>query len=302
MTADNFIDFYQNKHDEKNVIQDRDFYYFYKHITVDANNYVFGIFDNNELKYNYAVNFNDPYDTASRFNLNLDNIPKNHIESTLGEKISDEEWPAIKEAFTLHLGEVKKTIKPQFDKIISDAQKKTPITCFNAHPLSILMWSHYAQNHSGFMLEFKIPKDYSSKLMLLPIEYSNELPEIDLDFEKIQRISESDDINFDFVKKLLLHKAKCWSYEKEYRAFGENDLSKNNPLLIKFDPHLLSSVVIGTKFKETGKFDLLTQKLSDFNNRNNLNVGLYETRLYEDRYELTVDGHPRLSEENFKGS
>lgn len=300
MTKD-FIDFYQKKHDKEHVIQDDHFFYFYKHISIDTENRVFGIFDNNELKYNYAAYFNDPYDTASQFNLNMKDITKSHLESVVNEKISDFEWPSIKAAYEPMLEALAIKMKPEVDKLISDLQINVPITCFNSHPLSILMWSHYAQNHSGFMLEFKIPKDYSSEMMPLPIEYSKEFPTIDLDFKTIKSIAESEEVDFGFLKKLLLHKADCWSYEKEYRVFGTNNPNKENPLLIKFDPKLLSSIITGTRFKDTGKLDLLIQKISDFNIRNDLDVKIYDAKLIDNRYELTVPNHPQLSLENYKG-
>lgn len=49
----------------------------------------------------------------------------------------------------------------QLDKLIiesNDMRSEYKITCFSATPLNGLMWSHYADCHTGACLEFKIEK------------------------------------------------------------------------------------------------------------------------------------------------
>jgi hypothetical protein len=296
-----FSDFLTEKYNQDHVIQDAENYYFYKHIYV-ADDFVFGIFDKEELKYNYAASFNDPYDT--QFNLKVDtkNITKRDFEFATKKKISTHQWNHVKRLIPMMIGKFESELKEEINKAINGLREQIPITCFNSNPLSILMWSHYAKNHTGFMLEYKIPKDWSSDLVVFPISYTDNYPVISMTISQLFEISRSspDDPNEDLIKSMFLHKSTCWAYEKEYRAFDFDKSGKENPLLIRFDPNLLSSVVIGSRFKDTGKFDLLQQKLSAFNERNGLDVELYEASLYEDRYELKVDNHPRLSEENYK--
>lgn len=45
-------------------------------------------------------------------------------------------------------------LQKRFSKSI---KSNLSVTCFNNNPLNMLMWSHYAQSHTGFLVEFKIP-------------------------------------------------------------------------------------------------------------------------------------------------
>lgn len=51
------------------------------------------------------------------------------------------------------------------------------VSCFAQSPYSMLMWSHYANNHQGFCIEYETP-DYSKEneniyLNLFPVIYTN---------------------------------------------------------------------------------------------------------------------------------
>ena len=290
MTQEIFNKYILEKYSDEYVIQDNEYFYFYKHISVDENNLVFGIFNNTELKYNYADNFNDPYDALFKLDLvNLDNLTKDEFESIIEKPVSNFEWQTGKKII---IRKFKDFYKPLINKEINTLRKKIPITCFNTNPLNILMWSHYANHHKGLMLEFRIPKDFSEKLLPIPVNYSNKFPIIQMTISQLKEISETDtsNINYDVIEKALLRKSDCWTYEKEYRAFGSED----DPLLIKYNPSILSSVIIGTKFRSTNKFKTLKDTISLFNKTNKSKVKIYEAKLMDDRYELYVDKHPRL--------
>lgn len=70
---------------------------------------------------------------------------------------------------------------------------KVGVTCFSENPKEILMWSHYANNHKGFVAEFEIlPPHYSEclkyktakeifncniyNLLAQPVKYTQERP------------------------------------------------------------------------------------------------------------------------------
>jgi hypothetical protein len=42
----------------------------------------------------------------------------------------------------------------------------------------ILMWAHYANDHKGFCLEFKLDNDASFKSVYFPVHYQDEYPNL----------------------------------------------------------------------------------------------------------------------------
>lgn len=75
---------------------------------------------------------------------------------------------------------------------------------------NILMWSHYASDHSGFCIEYSdcidkiLSKVVGNKLIKQGEVIYNEYP----------IVSATEDAN---DTKPIFHKAPCWEYEKEYR-------------------------------------------------------------------------------------
>lgn len=86
------------------------------------------------------------------------------------------------------------------------------LLCLTSNPDSVVMWSHYADNHRGIVVEF----DRSWHLFaegkgLRPVDYVHERPKWD---EAVAEGSEAEKIQFDAV---IFHKNQEWSYESELR-------------------------------------------------------------------------------------
>jgi hypothetical protein len=69
---------------------------------------------------------------------------------------------------------------------------------------SNLLWSHYANGHTGVAIGMALPKDLSGIEQLI-VKYDDELPDLHPPVEKTG------------VLEALSHKAKEWAYEKETR-------------------------------------------------------------------------------------
>lgn len=101
----------------------------------------------------------------------------------------------------------------------------------------ILMWSHYASSHSGFVFgfEFKNFKDHS----LQKVRYVNSIE----GFDPIShlKIIEGDysHPNMDQLIKDLSQKAQCWNYEKEWRIWMKE------PTYYHFEPDELKEIYFG---------------------------------------------------------
>lgn len=239
---------------------------------------------NNDLV--YAVNaqkFNDPYDCLIRYDKQYiyDSINKGaskewlkHLKDRLkrGEplpefiasqcgkeraiilieaikNITDEEL----ENNNLIFGMNKEKFFEHIDKYIfceaeAFCRKSTFIACFSETVKSITMWSHYANSHKGFALEYnlknmRIKCDNCDKNIickdriihnLYPIIYNNKRYDgtyfVDCFLGRSMGLfSKLDDAMFN--NKSALYKSNQWSYEKEWRLFLDKANSYGLPYL-----------------------------------------------------------------------
>jgi|GEM_PF-5622203 len=100
-------------------------------------------------------------------------------------------------------------VKARNDKTIRSISYSSELAnCFD----EILLWTHYASNHTGLRL------DFDSDLLKLPfselrkINYSPERAPVDFTLE-------GGDQFLNQLVNALITKSECWSYEKEFRLF-----------------------------------------------------------------------------------
>lgn len=95
------------------------------------------------------------------------------------------------------------------------------ITYLSEVPDSLLMWSHYANNHRGFCVAYSLFElNQKLKFSAVPVIYTKErvcLQSIPLDQEAINK----ETMNLFFQS--LTSKSPEWSYEKEWRIIRDED-------------------------------------------------------------------------------
>ena len=115
--------------------------------------------------------------------------------------------------------------------VVAALRSDVGIGCFSEIPSSILMWSHYAEGHSGLCLEFEASDDTPLFGTAQKVGYSEEYPCVDY-FET------ANDLQVDLI---FLTKAKEWHYEKEWRIVDHD----NGPGLCRYPSELLTRVIFG---------------------------------------------------------
>jgi len=105
--------------------------FWYKYHSV--NRYLFDLLVNQEFWFSKPKDFNDPFDTS---------------QSNFQEY---KEW-------------LVKSMK-------EDYEEKIGVCCFSLDPKSILMWSHYSDNHKGVCLKFDRLKDMECFRGSYPVDY-----------------------------------------------------------------------------------------------------------------------------------
>jgi hypothetical protein len=123
--------------------------------------------------------------------------------------------------------EVMKAALPAAVEHVPDAlDKALGILSLTERPDHPLMWSHYAENHSGIVLEFDEshaffrspragePDDFGSLRM---VKYDAERPMLDplIDMSWVDNLTPENAMSW--ADKLFFTKSQEWSYEKEWR-------------------------------------------------------------------------------------
>lgn len=237
-------------------------------------------FDKDIISLAPAELFNDPYDALIRIKKeNFENIISNSVKSENLQKNIDNFSSMIKNLNVVDsekdrlndfIEKIKEIPETEIQRIIENNQKliddlfflskqialiylkTTPkIACFSEDISSILMWSHYADSHKGFALEYNL-KDYNSKCdvclspctdkhseFFFPVCYSDERFDL-TPFVTYIANHEIYSTNLDkplipiddqfIIIKALLNKSNEWKYEKEWRmmSFSNSKVSRHN--------------------------------------------------------------------------
>lgn len=107
------------------------------------------------------------------------------------------------------------------------------VTCFSELSKHLLMWSHYADSHKGFCLEFssEFPPFCNQ---LHRVAYENAMPTISPSEREFGDVAD--------MRRFLLIKARVWSYEREWRI-----VSDSSRTTIEYPRKSLKRILVGAK-------------------------------------------------------
>jgi len=153
------------------------------------------------------------------------------------------------------LSHVKKLMKEKdggsdLQKVLEESgerlRKKLGIYCLTEKRDNILMWVHYAKQHSGFCLEFNVDNEFFvPHARAIKVEYEVILP--------VLNVLQLDTYPKGEVGRKLLAKACDWEYEQEWRIVE----TKKGPGIQNFPEDALSGVILGCRITQENKEDLL---------------------------------------------
>ena len=206
-----------------------------------------------KLKYEHGISLNSKQKEITRREFRKKFIPRAEKEisymadTVLGLKTQD-----LKDSFN----------KSTFDRI----NKLVGILCFSEIPDSLLMWSHYADSHKGFIIGFDSSHPFFDQRKtkddlirnIKPVHYAKERPSF-AGFSKKPNESEI----FRFADHMLLTKADVWEYEHEWRmvhileAATECIGKLSSIFLFEFPPECISSIILGCRTDKSTKTSIL---------------------------------------------
>ena len=142
-------------------------------------------------------------------------------EIELTAKVHEKIFPERKEEIA-RFKECINTMEQQLNDVL---YRRFKICCFSTDYKNRLMWSHYADSHRGFCVEYDFTNYLEDKLCPMPVCYSN--IRLKLPWEVILKQSQDRETIIHFVKVLLM-KDEVWSYENEWRLVRFEELGDGN--------------------------------------------------------------------------
>lgn len=137
---------------------------------------------------------------------------------------------------------------------------------------NILMWSHYAANHTGFVVGFYT--DYFAKRSdfdyIEPIQYQVAYP----------IISGLDDSNEQFYKKFFF-KSILWDYEKEWRI-SINHIEKR---IVNLAPEAFSQIILGCKMPQKERVRIINRSKRVFGKQ----IKIQQAKMSDENFEINLE-------------
>ncbi len=265
---------------------------------------------NDTVWLNSPDKYNDPYDSAATispteiFDVSIRNhlddipgldklyriIPRDEIERLrtapnptreIAKKVLEADpnvsRDKIPEMLDALQSEILHVMNPTYIKLIEYLRSSIKICSFAATMMPITMWSHYADNHKGFCVEYDISKITSSDIrrrMLFPVIYKASLFDCTKYFSS--SLEDLSQFNNTFALVQALYKSPEWSYEQEWRLVfiaGVIPKETNYPMVPA------NRVYLGAKMPEDDKRKLIAVCRSK-------GVECQQMHLKNDRFEL----------------
>ena len=222
------------------------------------------------LRLSSPAEFNDPFDMSGRAEIEGSTIEKRAMfEKALKERGVKRNERKKRVAQMMSDGGERMSLRLQ--KVFRELARCAGVCSFGGDPRSILMWSHYAANHTSLCLQFEIARDLGTFSHALPVEYSGDYPAFNWASED------------DRMMTVLLRKYVGWVYEKEQRIIVQQSAGQ----FIDFRPPALSGIIIGCGTSDSTVKqlrDLLTERSS----RGFPLPKLYRAFKHESKYGLVI--------------
>ena len=258
------------------------YFYKYKFIDESCQEHSERIFTHDELYLSSFTDFNDSFDCTFR--------PT--FEGSKYDKAKFAQIAVRNDGGRLKRKELREKVReelPQFDdpdfrngvrNSMMREMKKWGICCFSAVRDNILMWSHYANKHQGFCLEFANERNderfgvelrddgqYEEPMVSAPlqVEYSDIYPVANLIHDNVS-------------KEIFLTKAKEWAYEEEWRLIVPHQLGT-----WQFPSQYLTGVIFGCRMSDEHK-----EMIREWRRHREPAISYYEARESEDSYTVNI--------------
>ncbi|MET0000060.1 MAG: DUF2971 domain-containing protein [Candidatus Thiodiazotropha lotti] len=217
------------------------------------------------------ADFNDPFDMSA--NIILKGGIRNKIKRLrLLAKSQAIRYKDRAELVKTYMSKTNDELLKILEKTYIEHITDIGVCSFAGTPKSILMWSHYAFNHTGICIQFERIRDLKSLGQALKVEYSGDYPEIDWINKHIETLTTT-----------VLRKHSDWSYEKEERIILPNAAGK----LLRLNAKAITGVILGCKAPRN-VIETIQSLIAESEQTNKNNIKLYKAVKHKSRYALSI--------------
>jgi hypothetical protein len=168
------------------------------------------------------------------------------------------------------------------------------ILCFTEKKDNLLMWSHYANSHKGFVLEFYSEHEFFDRRKketqiaehLKKVRYTVKRPEFVFYEEDLSQPQQVDN----WINNFIWVKSKHWEYEQEWRVLNTLNNSHKKieksgaPIhLFELPPEAIKNIFLGCKMSKEN-FSKFTDLLKTQTNLKHINA----FKAYQDEKEYRL--------------
>jgi hypothetical protein len=283
--------------------------HFYKYVDADTAKI---ILKNSTLRWSAPSRFNDPFDV--QFDLHIQ-----YERSKIVEEALDGMWaiyaerkelvaanalgaalkilsgkPKIipRDEFVGHLrlglnGSLKKLeeMLPDLQRTLRNHLSPIQLLCLSQSYTNILMWSHYARNHTGAVLRLSCAGDADSPLLMArQVEYRKEMPLLFDHGRLLGYLTGQSALDAEtMMSAALLTKADDWAYEQEWRIVyhGREPVAFSDD---KFEPRQFTAVYFGCRMSEQDRGEI-----SSLASEANPNIEMFDAKKSDREFKLVFE-------------
>jgi hypothetical protein len=162
------------------------------------------LFAGRSIKLSSRTSFNDPFDSRAGYQIHVDHPAG---KTYMHNKLKRMGYLPAKRLEKLRQIQHQSREPPMFSRGAVEADlDKVGVLPLSETWDNMLLWSHYAKDHTGICVGFHSHIDIFG--VALKVDYAEDFPIITPPFDSPETI----------LKKSFLTKARCWEYEKEWRV------------------------------------------------------------------------------------
>ncbi|MEX1232781.1 MAG: DUF2971 domain-containing protein [Planctomycetaceae bacterium] len=221
--------------------------YKYKDLFGDGIDHVEAMLCENKVWFSSPLDFNDPFDCRCVYEIGMS---REEILRRKASFLSKRKGFTLSDAFAAADAKIPKSSEgiDQWQRAqIAGHNKRAEnsgIFCLTSMHNNFNMWTHYARNHSGVCIQFRIQDEKTDAHIdfisnAFPVEYSDRCPQINFIRDDILEIT----------RKAFLTKSTAFSHENEYRIVRYNEGSG-----LKTIPEgIIGAVILGCNVDSTAQ-------------------------------------------------
>ena len=213
---------------------------------------------------------------------------KNAIHNILQESISFSNPQNFNDPFDPPIKIFEKEVERNKEGLM--ARLNFRITCLTTNNKSILMWSHYAQKHTGACIAYDTSKlETEEYIFLRKVQYGCKISRPKKNFKMVYvqisgsesntNTNLSDDPNNINLLQIYSIKDENWNYEKEYRLIYTNPDNEPENFITKKCP--ITAIYLGYDMPSVDK-DFIIEKIKEKNRNTKAKIKVYETNYKDD--------------------